>query len=306
MDGEGTAARRFSAFSRSSASKNGLRPSVLSACGAFFGEHSKVLVSTTQVIEFALSGTIAGKAISAKGGVPFSRFTEYKEEVQKYIQGSDGKAVLNDLQVQVDEGSYLLRILIPVGLLGSLLTDSARIADPTAIGDIDPARAKVLLRWQERAKMEPSLKFVVRSPSGAFSEVTISNETDLRKEDKTLWLEVERYLIGEIKDWGGIQKPNVHLRLRNSKELLIINATEEQIRGQRENLVFHKALIHVAAKQNPKTGELNDYRLLDLRAYGPKVDDAKLQALFEKGAKAWSDVSDAGAWVEELRGGSYG
>ncbi|MFA5263797.1 MAG: hypothetical protein WC378_08205 [Opitutaceae bacterium] len=263
-------------------------------------------MSTPQVIEFALSGKVAGKSISAREGVPFSRFAEYNDDVEKYVQGSDGKAVLNDLQVQIEEGSYLLRVLIPVGLLSSLIIDSAKIVDPASIGDIDPARAKIVLKWQERAQMEPSLNFVVRSPSGAFRTVTISRESNYRKEEKSVWVQVERYLIGEIIDWGGAQNPNVHLRLRNTKDTVIIDATEDQIRGQRENLVFHKALIHVAAKQNPKTGELKDYRLIDLRAYGPKADDAGLQTLFDKGAKAWSDVSSSGAWVEELRGGNYG
>jgi len=30
-----------------------------------------------------------------------------------------------------------------------------------------------------------------------------------------------------------------------------------------------------------------------------------LQELFDKGAKAWAGVRDAGAWVEELRGGAH-
>lgn len=263
-------------------------------------------MNAPQVIEFALSGTVAGKPISARNGVPFSRFIEYNEDVLKYVQGSEGKATLNDLQVQVEEGSYLLRVLIPAGILSSLISDSAKIAGPASIEDIDPVRARIVSKWQERARMEPSLSFVVRSPSGAFGPVTISSESNYRKEQKAVWVQVERYLIGEIIDWGGAQSPNIHLRLRNTKTPIIIDASEDQIRGQRENLVYHKAIIHVEAKQNPKTGELKDYRLLDLRAYGPKVDDASLQALFEKGAKAWSDVPNSGAWVEELRGGSYG
>lgn len=259
-----------------------------------------------QAIEFALSGNIAGKPISAAQGVPFARFAEFNEDVQKYVQGSDGKAVLNDLQVQIEEGSYLLRVLIPVGLLSSLVTDTAKIAQPTALADIDPNRAKIVLRWQERAKMEPSLSISVRSPSGAFAPVTITSTSAFRREERVTWVTVERYLIGEITDWGGAQTINVHVRLRNSKDVLIVDATEDQIREQRENLVFHKAIVHVRAKQNPKTGELKDYKLIELRAYGPKVDDQNLQALFDKGTKAWSDVPNAGAWVDELRGGSHG
>ncbi len=41
---------------------------------------------------------------------------------------------------------------------------------------------------------------------------------------------------------------------------------------------------------------------LALRADKTDIEDARLQQLFEKGAKAWADVPDAAAWVEELRG----
>ena len=91
---------------------------------------------------------------------------------------------------------------------------------------------------------------------------------------------------------------------RNSKTEIIIAASESQIREQRENLVFHKAIIHVRAKQNTKSGELNDYELIELRAYGPRIEDSRLQELFSKGAKAWAKVPNAGVWVEELRGGA--
>ncbi len=258
-----------------------------------------------ETVEFALDGSIAGQRVSASEGVPFPRFLEFNEDVQKYVQGSDERSVLRDLKVQIHEGSYLLRVLIPAGLLSSLISDTARLADPAAIGEIDPNRAKVMLRWQERARSEPSLTYAVRSPSGAFAPVIITKDSTLRREERAQWVQVERTLIGEITDWGGAQSPNIHLRPRNSRETLIVDASAEQIRAQRENLVFHKAIVHVRAKQNPRTGELKDYRLLDLRAYQPEVSDERLQALFEKGAKAWSGVPDAGAWVEDLRGGAH-
>jgi hypothetical protein len=121
-------------------------------------------------------------------------------------------------------------------------------------------------------------------------------------------VDVEHYLIGEITGWGGAQSPNVHLRPRNSRDTIIVDATEDQIRAQRENLVFHKAIVHVRAKRNPKTGEVDkaSYKLIELRAYQPDVEDSRLQQLFERGAKAWAGIPDGGVWVEELRGGSHG
>lgn len=259
-----------------------------------------------ETVEFVLDGTVAGQPVSATTGVPFARFLEFNEDVQKYVQGSDEKAVLRDLTVQVHEGSYLLRVLIPAGLLASLITDTARITQSAALADIDPNRAKVILRWQERARSEPALTYAVRSPRGAFAPVVISKDSSLKREERVQWVEVERYLVGEITDWGGSQTSNVHLRPRNSRETLIVDTTADQIRAQRENLVYHKAIVHVRAKQNPKTGELKDYKLIELRAYQPEVSDARLQELFERGAKAWAGVPEGGAWVDEQRGGGHG
>ncbi len=257
-------------------------------------------------VEFVLAGTVAGQPVSATEGVPFTRFIEFNEDVQKYLQGSDNKSVLHDVKVQVHEGSYLLRVLIPAGLLTSVVADTERLAQSGSLADIDPQRAKVVLRWQARAQMEPTLTYGLRSPSGAFAPVVISHESHLRREDRVQWVAVERYLIGEITDWGGAQNPNVHLRPRNQRETLIVDATEDQIRAQRENLVFHKAIVHVRAKQNPKTGELKEYKLIELRAYQPDVADARLQELFDRGAKAWAGVPEGGGWVDELRGGTHG
>jgi hypothetical protein len=140
----------------------------------------------------------------------------------------------------------------------------------------------------------------------AFAPVVISKDSSLKREERVQWVAVERYLVGEITDWGGSQTSNVHLRPRNSRETLIVDATTNQIRTQRDNLVYHKAIVHVKAKQNPKTGELKDYKLIELQAYQPDVTDARLQELFDRGAKAWASVTDGAAWVDELRGGSHG
>jgi len=249
---------------------------------------------------------VAGQNVSATEGVPFNRFIEFNEDVQKYVQGSDSKTALQDVKVQVHEGSYLLRVLIPAGLLPSLIADSTRIAQASSLADIDPNRARVIARWQEKAKTEPALVYAVRSPAGVFDPIVITKDSTLRRIERVQWVAVERYLIGEITDWGGAQTSNVHLRLRNTRETIIIDATPDQIRKQRDNLVYHKAIVHVHAKQNPKTGDLDDYKLIELRAYRPDVEDARLQQLFDRGAKAWAGVPDGGGWVEELRGGSHG
>ena len=261
-----------------------------------------------EAIEFVLDGTVAGQPVSASVGVPFLRFQEFNEDVQRYVQGSDDKAALRDLTVQISDGSYRLLVLIPAGLLISLVADTARLARSALLTDIDPNRARVVLRWQERAKMEGHLTYAIRSPRGAFPPVIVNKDSTLRREERIQWVRIERYLVGKILEWGGAQSPNVHLRPRNTKEAIIIDATEDQIHAERDNLVYHQAIVHVRARQNAQTGEIDkkSYQLIELRPYQPQVSEDRLQTLFEKGAAAWKNVPDASAWVNEQRGNTYG
>ena len=262
-------------------------------------------MSQQQAVEFALRGTIAGKPISARHGVPFTRFAEFNADVLKYVQGGDARSALHDVQVQIEEGSYLLRVLLPAGILTSLITDTAKVAESGNLAEIHPKRAEVIEHWLSRAKMETALAYVVSSPTQIFPAVTITEKSSFRRDEETQWVNVERYLIGTITDWGGAQAVNVHLRPRNSTGEIIIAASEGQIRDQKDNLVYHKALVHVRAKQNARTGDLKDYKLIELRAYGPNVEDRRLQELFAKGSEAWAGVTEAGTWVESLRGGAH-
>lgn len=254
-----------------------------------------------------MDGSIAGQPVSATTGVPFTRFLDFNEDVRAYIQGADARTALHDVKVQVHEGSYLLRVLIPIGLLPSLVADTAKLAQTGSLTDIDPNRARIILRWQEKARTEPALTYIVRSPAGTFAPIVISQHSALRREERVQWVAVERYLVGDILEWGGAQTPNIHLRPRNSRETIIIDASEDQIRAERENLVYHRAIVHVRGRQNAKTGEVDkkSYRLIELRAYQPEVADARLEQLFERGAKAWAGVPAAGEWVEQLRGGTH-
>jgi len=51
-------------------------------------------MSQLHILEFALKGTVARKSISASGGVPFAKFSEFNADVQKYILGSESRKTL--------------------------------------------------------------------------------------------------------------------------------------------------------------------------------------------------------------------
>ncbi len=246
---------------------------------------------------------MAGQPVSATKGIPFSRFAEFNNDVQQFVQGSDGKSVLRDVEVRVEDGSYKLLILLPLGLT-SLLSDTQKIATEKSVAGVDRKRAEVVLRWQERAKSDPTFKFAIRPQDGQSLSLEISSTTTIKQEDKAIWIDVERYVVGQIVDLGGAHAANVHLRPRNQKEILIISADAAELEKHDKNLIYHDAIAHVKYKQNVRTKETDEYKLLSLRPYAKKADDSRLQELFKKGAAAWADVTNPGEWVDKLRGGA--
>ncbi len=270
-------------------------------------------------LEFALRGKTQDREISPVTGVPMARWAEFNREVQDFVQGSDSARLFNELEVQIVPGSYLVRVLGAATALSGAAGDLAKLNAADALGRIDRKRADVVRAWSAHSHQDPSLTYVLRTADpqvvaevggdgtgGPTLEVVISSATEYAEPVPEVWFDTELYLVGRIENWGGTDSVNIHLRPRDARKLLTIKARPEQIAAQRENLVYHQAVVHVSARENLRTGELTDHTLLDLRPYQPDVPAEKLAALFEKGAAAWADVDQPGAWVEELRGGSDG
>jgi hypothetical protein len=112
---------------------------------------------------------------------------------------------------------------------------------------------------------------------------------------------VERYVRGEIEDMGGHTKPNAHIRLPDGKTLLV-DAAREMLRDEKVNRLYKPAMIRIVAEYNVMTREYRNARLLEFVEHESRLDEKELDRLTQRGAKAWRDVPDAGAWVDELRG----
>jgi hypothetical protein len=171
------------------------------------------------------------------------------------------------------------------------------------LGELDSKRAEVVQRWQARAKADPDLTYEVRPRGEALPRIRISRETDYRVGDIVPWVAVEKYLFGQIVDMGGAQKANVHLRLERGGKSVIVAASQDYLREQQENRLYHKVLLHVRAEQHFRTGDLRNVRLIAFVEYRPSYNEEALDRFAAKGAEAWADVPDAARWVRELRGG---
>ena len=252
-------------------------------------------------IGFALRGEVDGVVITPKT-IGLSQFNEFNQQVEAFLAGSE-RTKLNQVQVEIREGSYLFRAVISATLALSTLGQDIRILErQDALGEVDPKRAEVVRKWQARAKASPRLEFEIRPEGQALPSIRVNHETDYREGNIQPWVTVEKYLRGEIVDMGGVQKANIHLKLARGGKTVIVSAPQSMLRDQEENRLYHKVLLHVRAQQHHRTGELRSLELIAFDDYHPVYDEEALDRFASEGAIAWADVPDAVSWVRELRG----
>lgn len=252
-------------------------------------------------IEFALHGKVEGVALTPRT-IGLSLFNEHNQQVEAFVGGSQ-KLKLDQVRVEIAEGSYVLRAFLPPAAMRALEPDLKRMARQDVLGELDVKRAEVIQKWQARSKSNPDVSYEIRPGVEGLPTVTISRETDYRVGDIVPWVAVEKYLLGQVVDMGGTQRANVHLKLEPGGKTLLIGTSQGYLREQVENRLYHKALLHVRAEQHHRTGELRNAQLISFADYQPACGDEALDHFAAQGAEAWADVPDAARWVREIRGG---
>ncbi len=257
-------------------------------------------MSETSSIEFVLHGKLAGIDITPRS-IGLSQFNEFNQQVETFLSGSE-RLKLDQVHVEILERSYVLRALLSAVVLTPLVADLRLMERQDVLGELDLKRAEIVQKWQQRAKADPDLFYEVRFTDESVPPVRISHETDYRTGDVVPWVTVEKYLFGQLVDMGGAQRANVHLKLERGGKIIIVGASQDYLRDQEENRLYHKVLLHVRAEQHFRSGELRNVRLIAFVEYEPSYSDEALDRFAAKGAEAWADVPDAARWVRELRG----
>jgi hypothetical protein len=257
-------------------------------------------MNTPASIEFALRGKVNGAEITPRS-IGLSQFNEFNQQVEVFLAGSQ-KLKLDEVHVEVVEGSYLLRTILPMAVLASVEPDLKLMSRQDVLGELDPKRAEVVQKWQSRTKSNPELAYLIQAQEISSSLVRISRDTDFRLGEIVPWVTVEKYLFGEVMDMGGAQKANIHLRIKTASKPLVVGAAQGYLRDQLENRLYRNALLHVRAEQHFRTGELRNIQLIAFVDYKPTYDEQAVARFQEQGAKAWADVPDAVQWVRETRG----
>lgn len=248
-------------------------------------------------ITIALSGESQGNAISP-ANVPLATLAEFAADVDAFIKGASKEVDTRGLGVSVVPGS--LAITSQPLLAPSLFRDLKSLKRSADLSAIDSKRSAIVAKWQAAARsaLGWSVKLVSGSLQGA---ILIDKTTDFKALNADVWLEVERYIHGELTDLGGSTKANAHIKLPDGKKL-IVRASRDLISSETDNRVYHTVHVRIKAKYNLVTGELKDPTLIEFVDYAPKFDETQFEQFTRNGAKAWGDVESSSEWVRQIRG----
>jgi hypothetical protein len=231
--------------------------------------------------------------------VPVAVLADFSRDVEDFLKGDDKGVDTAQLAVSVVHGSLAL-VSEPV-FHKALFDDLLTLLQSPLIDGLQARRREVVARVQKWVKSKRDIEFSIES---AFlpKPVVIDAATDFRTDDADQWVSVERYVRGEIEDLGGTTKSNAHIRLPDGKRLTV-EADRNLIRDDKHNRLYKPAMVRIRAEFNVLTSDYRKAQLLEFVEYDSQPDHAALRRLREKAEKAWADVPDASAWVDQIRGG---
>lgn len=254
-------------------------------------------MNKTDQLRFAVNDRIDDMDVSPSH-VSLALLGEFPKDVSDFLKGSNTEIDPKKIAVSVEEGSLAL---VAGGLLvaSTLWTDIELLNNGASLSSIDPKRAEIIENWQNKAKKNKNRRYsIINEKDGIFFHV--NSDSNFHKTED-VWVHVEKYLQGTVMDMGGKTKPNVHVSLRDGTSITM-SSTQDLLKSEKENRIYRDVLVHVTAEENLITGELRNYHLLEFVDYQPIYDEDELNKMIEKGTKAWADVTDVEAWLEELRG----
>lgn len=262
----------------------------------------------SELADFKMEGSIDGVEITPTT-IDFTRFNEFNRQVELFLIGTDpvvgDRLQLHTVRSEVVPGSYVLRLSMSVAMIALVESKVRVLAHEDGLANLDDNRAKVVEKWQSKAKKHDRLSYeirIMRSNGTSPPPVRIGRDTNFRRAEVDSWAPVETYLLGEIVDAGGLD-PNIHIRLFESGDTLIVQTDRETLGSLEQNPLYKRALLRAEGQQNIKTGDFRNLKLREFVNYKAHYDEAALQRFIEKGREAWADVPDASEWVRDIRGG---
>lgn len=254
-----------------------------------------------QRITFALVDNSAGFETSPER-VRLGDLAGFAADVATFLRGEGKEMDANAVEVAVKPGSLAIETS-PMLVTTGLFHDLQALLTTELLDGLDARRREVMERWQKAARLLHGPLYRISAPF-LDRPITVSAESDYHADDADQWVQVERYIRGEIQDLGGSTKANAHVRLPDGSTLKV-TADRQVLRDDSVNRLYKQAMLRIRAEFNVFTRELRNATLVEFVEYAPRVDEDELARLTRRGAQAWKDVPDATAWVNELRGGGH-
>lgn len=250
-----------------------------------------------QPIRIALHDSTLGYEASPDQ-VRLKTLQTFVRDVEELLRASDVGADSRELDVSIIHGSLAVQTF-PTSDSG-LLQDLLLLAGSQRIDTLHSKRKGVIERWQKLARAAKGLWYEISAPILP-KPVVINAQSDYHADDADQWVQVERYVTGEIEDLGGHSRTNAHIRLPDGKSLTV--ATDREfLRDDKLNRLYKPAMVRIAAEYNVVTRDYRNARLLAFVEHDNRFDEREFKRMTDRGALAWAGVDDVGAWVDEMRG----
>lgn len=226
---------------------------------------------------------------------------DFSADVATFLRGEDKDVDTKTLEVAVRKGSLAIET-VPLPFAPGLFRDLRALLDGELLDNLDAKRREVMERWQKAARQTRQVAYRISAPF-LDRPIVVNAESDYHADDADQWVQVERYIRGEIQDLGGATKANAHVKLPDGRTLKV-TAERDVLRDDTVNRLYKLAMLRIKTEYNVLTRDLRNARLVEFVEYAPTVDEEELARMTRRGANAWKDVGDATAWVDELRGGT--
>jgi len=223
---------------------------------------------------------------------------EFSSDVATFLRGLDKEVDTNLLEVAVRKSSLAIETT-PLLSAPNLFRDLRALLGGELLDSLDAKRREVMEKWQKTSRQSKDVAYRISAPFLKHS-VEINAGSDYHADDADQWVQVERYVRGEIQDLGGATKANAHIRLPDGRTLKV-TTERDVLRNDTINRLYKLAMLRIRAEYNVLTRELRNAHLVEFVEHATTVDEEALSRLTRRGAVAWKDVPDATTWVDELR-----
>ena len=248
-------------------------------------------------LDFSVEDELEGKPL-APNNVNLPTLRMFLEEVETFVKGDLPGVTLNESRVKIEEGSLKVKMFVGAAVAFSIQNDLEKLKETGDLDVIHPRRAQIVEKWQSRAEKLSKRSYSI---GGQKFEVQITGLSQFEHGNEKSWVNVEKYFRGKIYNAGGKLEPNVHVELEEGGTLCV-DATEKQLSGLKDNLLFKRMTLRVRAQQHLRTQALRNLQLIEFVPQADIVDEEALAVMWQKGGEAWKDVGSATEWVEKLRG----